>query len=1013
MYNYCTCIVTIFILAIAPSYGQATEQHPLHTLDISFDIGNSTLHGSSTIEFPAHSGGIYHMQGLLVSRIEVNGEEVNTNDRTLPYFADQDHELTITPTASTTTVKVEYTLPLARQSSPVDDMISEKGISLTGLWHPFLHRDMTFQLTAAIPGNFEAVSESEEIITRKTANGKEVSFTFNHPVTGINFIAGPFKISKTSFGENQELYTYFFAEDQDLVPDYRQKTLEYLARYEKLIGPFPYKRFSVVENRIPTGYSMPTFTVLGQRVVRLPFITDTSLGHETLHQWFGNSVRTKPEDGNWAEGLTTLLADAQYKEDKGEGAEFRKNQLIKYHSYVHDDNKLSVKDFKGARSHLLGGQENLRAIGYTRVAILFHMLKKELGEENFYSALSDLYLNFKHRKAGWQDLIETFEKVSDLELKAIADRWLNGTDLPSLAITNSTVEEEGGRPVMRFTIRQVQSGEPYPLTMTVKVITDNDTVRRDIKVTDRDTKVEIPLSSSPRELVFDEEYNLLRQLSLSETPPVWSAFSGAREKIVVVDPNQPQEKFSVLLKILEQSGCRIIPNEEVTNKDISSAATIFLGTSGSVSRRLFAGTSHPKNGITFDVRPNPLNPKLVAVLVSASNQEEVLLGASKLQHYGKYSYLHFEQGRAIEKRINQKENGQRFQVYIPPGGIKISQNLTFDDITDQLRNERVVYIGETHTRYEDHLLQLRVIRAMYEQNPNLAIGMEMFNRPAQEVLDKYILEQSIDEEEFLRESHYFLRWSYDYRLYQPIINYARLKKIPVIALNLRKEIVSKVYKEEGLDGLDEEELAIVPQDLDITMTGYRDRISSVFRMHSAAQKGIDQLNNFLHAQSLWDETMSESIVKYLTANPEHRMAVLAGRGHIVKENGIPPRVNRRLEVDQAVVINSEPNEVSVDTADFVVFSPAASLPRAALMGIVMKEQDGKIFIDKISPHGMAGKSGVKKGDILLAIDNSPTSNIEDVKIIMFFKKRGDKALVKVKRVRKFWPDSELEIEVPL
>ena len=121
--------------------------------------------------------------------------------------------------------------------------------------------------------------------------------------------------------------------------------MEYVQRYEALIGPFPYKRYSIVENRLPTGYGMPSFTLLGQAVVRLPFIKDISLGHEVLHSWFGNAI-DNDAGGNRCEGLTTLLADQTYAEEKGNGAASRKNQLLRYQAYVGQNNEVAVLDFQ-------------------------------------------------------------------------------------------------------------------------------------------------------------------------------------------------------------------------------------------------------------------------------------------------------------------------------------------------------------------------------------------------------------------------------------------------------------------------------------------------------------------------------------------------------------------------------------------------------------------------------------------------------------------------------------------
>jgi len=998
----------LFLFAAAV---QAAEI-PHHKLDIRFDLGNAILYGTSEIEFPAGIGGIYHMPGLEITGIWIDGRQIDHTDRQQPFFADPDHELTIEP-GETSTVKVEYTMDLKNSDSPVGDIVTAAGISLTNIWHPFLHQDQLFELTATVPDNFEAVSEAENISSTTGPAGKKFSFSFPYPLSGINFIAGPYLVEKTSFGDDLELYTYFFSEDRELAAEYRRKTLAYLARYEKMIGPFPYKRFSVIENRLPTGYSMPTYTVLGQSVVRLPFMADTSLGHETLHQWFGNSVRPDPAGGNWSEGLTTHLADALYQEDQGKGREFRKNQLIKYQSYVHNDNEITLLHFAGAQSHLLGGQEDLRAIGYTRSSMFFQMLRDRIGEDKFFEALRVLYRDMKHRKAGWQELITAFEQISGDDLKSFFEQWLTRPDLPSMTLANFKVDESGGRPVMSFTIRQANSGEPYRLSVPLSVVTDTATIFREIEISERETDVRIPVDTPPRELIIDDDYRLMRRLSPSELPPVWSAFTGADNKLAILDPGQEKDIFLPFLNILENMDCRIVSAADVTGKEIAAAAVIFLGTSSSASRNLFASPDHPATGMTVDIRANPLNPALPAVLVSTANIDEVSLAARKLRHYGKYSYLHFEQGRVMTKNISPTKDGQRFLIAPPPGGIEIGTNLSFDGIVEKLRDRRVVYIGESHTRYEDHLLQLRIVRAMFNQDPEMAIGMEMFNRSAQEILDRYVLEHELDEEEFLRQSHYIMKWGYDYRFYQPIINFAWINRIPIIALNLEKELVNKVYRQEGLDSLEEEEVETIPDDLDISIPGYRKRISSVFRLHKSPHSTPEKLNNFLQAQSLWDETMAESIALYLADNPGQRMAVIAGRGHVNKKTAIPPRVARRIPVNQAVVINVEQQEVKAESADYLVFSSPASLPPAAIMGVMLKEKDGRVIVEKLSPHGMAGKSGVKAGDIILALDGRPIPSIEELKIILFFKEKGDKVMARLKRVRRFWPDSELEIEVPL
>ena len=135
----------------------------------------------------------------------------------------------------------------------------------------------------------------------------------------------------------------------------------------------------------------------------------------------------------------------------------------------------------------------------------------------------------------------------------------------------------------------------------------------------------------------------------------------------------------------------------------------------------------------------------------------------------------------------------------------------------------------------------------------------MFQRPFQGVLDDYTAGR-ISEKEFLKKSEYFKRWVFDYNLYKPILDFAREEKIPLVALNIRREIVAKVSKS-GLDSLSDEEKKEIPQQMDFSDNEYRDRLMKVFKMH---QNSKDRNFDFFYqSQILWDESMAQSIDEFL------------------------------------------------------------------------------------------------------------------------------------------------------
>ena len=974
---------------------------PVHHITMEFNLQDNILWANSRIELPADVNLHLDLSHLSVSKILVNGQ--------LQEAIENRGYLDIPPSSEKQEVLVTYGKKSPPGATPYN-LISEAGITLSDHWHPVADQEMLFKLTALIPNEFEAISESDDIITFQIENKKQVTFLFPHPLSTINFAAGPYVITRDKFGEGKELIAYFFPEDQELAAEYLDKARQYLERYENLLGPYPYKRFAIVENRLPTGFAMPTYTLLGQSVVRLPFIVDTSLGHEILHAWFGNGVRIIPGEGNWVEGLTTYLADQAFAADKGRDVEYRKEQLVKYQSYVRPGMELNLRNFTNV-GHGHSGGRPVRAVGYNKSSMFFHMLYQKVGPEIFTDALRDIYRRFKYKAIGWSDLQASFENISGMEMGSFFSQWLDRNDIPVLAVKNYKVKHSDGFPVLSFNIAQ-KNESPYELELPVIIKSSSKEISKTLSVSSSRSDFEIPLTSVPDRIILDPEYHIMRSLAKSELPATWSGYLGAENKMLILPSEEDRTLYKSFLEQLEGNDTHIVLQDEVTDKDLAEHSLVFLGTENRISRSLFATISHPAGGFTLDTRKSPLADDQVIVLVSAANAEQVEKAAAKLRHYGKYSYLSFKDGRIKDKRISETDLGLKVQLAGLPVGIESSRSRTFDDIMAKLLPYQVIYVGEGHTNYEDHLLQLEIIRALHKHDPNLAIGMEMFTRPTQPVLDRY-LKGELNEKAFLKESHYFRMWSFDYRHYRDIINFAKHNKLPIVALNLKKDIVSQVFKTGGPNSLPEEDFSSLPENRKLDVPGYRERIESAFTMH-AGQKQGGNFSGFFQAQALWDETMAETIADYLVTHPDMRMVVIAGRGHVDKNNAIPPRVSRRLPVSQAVVVNSTGPADASETADFIFFSPPAKLTPFPLLGVMLEDTEGEdgVLVTALNPKGQAKEAGIREKDIILSIDSEPVNDMEDVKISMLYKDKSESVTVQLKRAKLFGT-KVMEVEVSL
>jgi len=980
------------LLAIAPPTGAAVtadDTVPVHEIGLNFDLERHLAFGTSRITLPPGNDITLALGGL-----EITGMVLQRDDQEGLPPASREGQLHIPAAPVTQTLLLSWTLRVDPAGNG-DNLIAGQGITLAGFWHPLPDRDMRYLLSALLPQGFSGVTEADEITLRPEGNKHRLTAAAPLPLRAVHLAAGPYLIRERRL-EGINLVAAFFPEDEALIDSYLDQAAGYLQRYSTLIGPYPYRRFTIVANRLPTGYAMPTFTLIGQTVLRLPFLQQTSLGHEILHAWFGNSVLTPEGAGNWCEGLVTYLADQSFAAERGEGAAYRKGQLLRQESYLPTDNQRTVRQFAGSAGHGPAGRAE-NSLGYDRASMILHMLRLELGDTVFFQGLRDFFQARRGQRAGWDDLAAAFSGAAGRDLAPFFHQWLERPDIPRLTLTAVSLEQQDGR--SRVTLRISQAGEPFRLRLPVVLTTISGSSTHVIAIEHKESTTELTSDTLPREVVLDPGYDLLRGLNDEELPPAWSLFAGAASRTVILGDDGDSPIYQPFRHLLEQSGARIRADAEVSNAELQQGAVLFLGP-GRHSRSLFATPDHPAAGCTLDVRQNPLAPRQVMVLVTSSSPEESNALAARLRHYGGAAYLHLQNGRVRDKRDGVAASGIRRDLAPLPAAIPVRAQIPFDELIGHLGQSRVVYVGETHTDYGHHLLQLQVIQALHRRHPDLAVGLEMFPRTSQPALDAYVTGDISDEREFLKKSRYGSVWGYDWRLYRDIVDYARRHRIPLVALNLDKRVTSQFFKDGHGDNVAPELMAQAAQERNLDLPGYRRRLHAVHgRHHAERNKG---LAGFLQAQALWDETMAESIAQHLRTHPERRMVVLAGNGHVVKDNGIPPRVARRLTIDQSVLMPlAAADDDDARQADYLVHTAAIELPPSGKLGIVLEEENAegtsRMRITQLSPHGKAGAGGLLAGDLLLEVNGNAIANLDDVRYALLEKKAGDQVTVRIGR----------------
>ncbi|MEW6512580.1 MAG: M1 family aminopeptidase [Pseudomonadota bacterium] len=338
------------------------------------------------------------------------------------------------------TRKVELTYRATLKSTPSLDhreVLAQRGgtaspdgsfLPASAGWYPDTGPLFTYRATLNLPAGQKGLVPGDLREETDSSAGYRAIFDFPQPADSIDLMAGPYVIGERPLAlgaRTIRIRTWFHPELKDFSQPYLDDSARYIERYSKLIGAYPFGMFSVVSSPTPTGYGMPSLTYLGREVIRLPFIRATSLGHEVLHNWWGNCVYPDWQSGNWSEGLTTFLADYAYKEDEGDNAarEMRMSWLRDY-AAVPPGEDFALQDFT-SRHHGIAS-----IIGYNKAAMVFLMLRDRIGREAFERGLRLLWERKQFQTASWADLEAAFSEAAGQSQSGFFRQWVMQAGAP-------------------------------------------------------------------------------------------------------------------------------------------------------------------------------------------------------------------------------------------------------------------------------------------------------------------------------------------------------------------------------------------------------------------------------------------------------------------------------------------------------------------------------------------------------------------------------------------------------
>ena len=548
-----------------------------------------------------------------------------------------------------------------RGFSQTSGIIDSNGSYLAGstYWVPIFENSlMVYSLTTELPENWKSVTTGKRTENKITNNKHIDTWVCDKAQEEIFLIAAKFTEYSYDMNSGIKAMAFLRTPDEGLANKYLEVTEQYMEMYQSMLGDYPYSKFALVENFWETGYGMPSFTLLGEKIIRFPFILHSSYPHELLHNWWGNSVYVDFEKGNWCEGITVYMADHLIKEQRGAGEEYRRSTLQKFSNVVTKENDFPLNQF------LSRHDEPSSAIGYGKAMMLWHMLRMKLGDEVFLKGVYLFNNDNKYKTASFDDLRIAFETVSKLDLKAFFDQWVNRTGAPEIVIKEIKNDMYGGKYRTNITIEQIQKSEVFNIDVPINIATTEGIDNYVFNMTEKTQTFQIISKSEPTKLVVDPQYDLFRILHPSEVPPTLTKIWASNKNLIILPKKANKAKLEMYQKFAKdwqknnKEEFEIVFDKDL--KELSAENTNWIiGFENNFAENIETklvnynskftadsvyidnkGFTKNNNSFVFTLfKTTDINKQ--NLFVAFDNKEAIAGLIRKLPHYGKYSYLAF------------------------------------------------------------------------------------------------------------------------------------------------------------------------------------------------------------------------------------------------------------------------------------------------------------------------------------------------------------------------------------
>jgi hypothetical protein len=398
----------------------------------------------------------------------------------------------------------------------------------------------------------------------------ELRWSSPFPLDGLVLLGGPLERASRRHGEI-ELHAVLAPGKGEVAEDILDASAEYLDRYQELIGPYPFREFTVLEAFFSSGFAFPTCTqIVGSQLSEYEqYRRHGYLDHELLHNWYGNGIFVDPDDGNWCEGLASYTGNyyGHVLDGDAEGARKQRRNQSNFLSAIEPDQDLPLGTF--------GKEDGAgRGIGYQKAASVFHMLERKIGNDAFFAGLRRLTAERMGKFTTWDDLQRAFEQEAGVGLDGFFRQWVWTGGAPQMELHAAELRPGG----VSVTLSQGETAFELDVPLRLEYAEGS----RDVVATMTEAVQTVEIDCETEGLTgieLDPGYHLFRRLKRDEVMPTSSLTRRADKLLVVTPAGEPADGYRILLEASERAIDETIVRtvDELDGSELAASSVLVLG----------------------------------------------------------------------------------------------------------------------------------------------------------------------------------------------------------------------------------------------------------------------------------------------------------------------------------------------------------------------------------------------------------------------------------------------------